>query len=67
MTQAIKAAGDVVQLEAALNKNLSALAGSQHFEETVMSLSAAIHLLSARVGAGGQQVELKQPFRSKAA
>ncbi|MFN0020306.1 MAG: MotA/TolQ/ExbB proton channel family protein [Pirellulaceae bacterium] len=67
MTQAIKAAGDVVQLEAALNKNLSALAGSQHFEETVMSLSAAIHLLSARVGSGGSQIELKQPLRSKAA
>lgn len=67
MAEAIKAAGDVVQLESALNKNLSALAGSQHFEETVMSLSAAIHLLSARVGSGSSQIDLKQPLRSKAA
>lgn len=67
MTRAIKAAGDVVQLESALNKNLSALAGSQHFEETVMSLSAAIHLLSTRVGTASQQVDLRQPPRSKAA
>lgn len=50
MTQAIKAAGDVVQLERALNQNLSALAGSKNFEDTVMSLAAAIHLLSVRLG-----------------
>ena len=50
MTQAIRAAGDVVQLERALNDNLSALAGAKNFEETVMSLAAAIHLLNARLG-----------------
>jgi biopolymer transport protein ExbB/TolQ len=50
MTQAIKAAGDVVQLEAALNNNLSALAGAKNFEDTVMSLAAAIHLLNTRLG-----------------
>jgi biopolymer transport protein ExbB/TolQ len=50
MTQAIRVAGDVVQLERALNDNLSALAGSKNFEDTVMSLSAAIHLLNTRLG-----------------
>ena len=50
MTQAIRAAGDVVQLERALNDNLSALAGAKNFEDTVMSLAAAIHLLNARLG-----------------
>ncbi len=50
MTQAIRAAGDVVQLERALNDNLAALAGSKNFEDTVMSLAAAIHLLTTRLG-----------------
>jgi len=39
-----------VQLERALNDNLSALAGAKNFEDTVMSLSAAIHLLTTRLG-----------------
>jgi biopolymer transport protein ExbB/TolQ/uncharacterized protein YukE len=61
MTQAIRAAGDVVQLERALNDNLSALSGAKNFEDTVMSLSAAIHLLNARLGHApdGQRIELK--------
>ena len=67
MTQAIRAAGEVVQLERALNNNLSALAGAKNFEETVMSLAAAIHLLNARLGrADSPHVELTQP-RSRAA
>ena len=63
MTQAIRAAGDVVQLEQALNDNLSALAGSKNFEDTVMSLSAAIHLLNTRLGklSDAPHVELKSP------
>jgi hypothetical protein len=59
MTQAIKAAGDVVQLERALNQNLSALAGAKNFEDTVMSLSAAIHLLNVRLGKTEPHVDLK--------
>jgi hypothetical protein len=50
LKQVLQATGQVVRLEEALNKNLHALAGAQHFEETVMSLSAAIQLLSARLG-----------------
>jgi hypothetical protein len=40
---------------------LSALAGAQHFEDTVMTLSAAIHLLTTRLGHNPEspQVELK--------
>jgi hypothetical protein len=48
LTDAVKAAGDVVQLEQALNSNLSALAGAKHFEEMVTSLAAAVNLLSAK-------------------
>jgi hypothetical protein len=63
MTQAIRAAGEVTQLERALNQNLSALAGSKNFEDTVMSLAAAIHLLNTRLGKPGEppHVELRAP------
>ena len=50
LSQAIAATGEVMRLERALNDNLSALAGSKNFEDTVMSLSAAIHLLVTRLG-----------------
>ena len=43
-------AHDVLGLENALRKNLDSLAESHHFAETVMSLSAAIHLLNTRLG-----------------
>ena len=49
MLKVVRASGDIVQLEHSLNKNLQALAGSKNFEDTVMSLSAAIHLLSTRL------------------
>ena len=64
MTQAIRAAGDVVQLERALNDNLSALSGAKNFEDTVMSLAAAIHLLNSRLShpADGPRIELKAPL-----
>jgi biopolymer transport protein ExbB/TolQ len=61
MTQAIRASGDVVQLQRALNDNLSALAGAKNFEDTVMSLAAAIHLLTTKLGhvAEPHTIELK--------
>ncbi len=49
LTQALQATGEVISLEKALNQNLRALAGAKNFEDTVMSLSAAIHLLSLRL------------------
>lgn len=50
MSQIVKATGEVVGLEKALNDNLRELSGAKNFEDTVMSLSAAIHLLNARLG-----------------
>jgi biopolymer transport protein ExbB/TolQ len=46
----IEATGQIATLEEALNRNLESLAGAQNFEETLLSLSAAIQLLSARLG-----------------
>lgn len=51
MARIAEATGDVIRLETVLNQNLSVLAGAQHFEDTVMSLAAAIHLLNTRLGA----------------
>ena len=46
---AVEAAGEVTGLEDALNRNLAALAGAKHFEQTVLSLAAAVNMLSARL------------------
>jgi biopolymer transport protein ExbB/TolQ len=48
--RALESADQVVTLQHALNNNLRVLAGAKNFEETVMSLAAAIHLLTARLG-----------------
>lgn len=50
MASAVQATGDVIKLEQALNDNLQSLSGAKNFEDTVMSLSAAIHLLNSRLG-----------------
>jgi len=63
MAQVVKATGEVLGLEKALNENLRALSGAKNFEDTVMSLSAAIHLLNARLGKSPDDVphvELKK-------
>jgi hypothetical protein len=65
-----KATGEVTSLEQALNHNLHALAGAGHFEETVLSLSAAIQLLSAKLSQlpdRPQPVDLRSPLQGKAA
>ncbi len=49
LERAIAAAGDVVRLEDALNRNLNTLAGAKHFEQTVLNLAAVVNLLSARL------------------
>jgi hypothetical protein len=43
----------LVRLQDSLQQNLAALAGAGAFEQAVDSLTAAIHLLSARTSAGG--------------
>lgn len=50
LLQVVGATENLAGLELELNRNLAALAGARHFEETVISLSAAIGLLSARLG-----------------
>jgi len=63
MAQVVKATGEVLGLEKALNENLRALSGAKNFEDTVMSLSAAIHLLNSRLGKSPDdvpQIELKK-------
>jgi hypothetical protein len=47
LTQLLEGEQHLVQLQDALNKNLNALAGSGAFEQSVHSLTAAIHLLTA--------------------
>jgi biopolymer transport protein ExbB/TolQ len=51
MQQVVETTGDVVSLEKALNDNLQHLADTRQFEDVVVSLSAAIQLLSTRLGA----------------
>lgn len=50
LARAVESTDQVGRLQHALNENLGALAGSKNFEETVMSLAAAIHLLNSRLG-----------------
>jgi hypothetical protein len=49
LERAVAAAGEVTRLEDALNRNLTTLAGAKHFEQTVLSLAAAVNMLSARL------------------
>ena len=51
LERTLEATAEVIKLETALNENLNQLAGSKNFEDTVMSLSAAIHLLTTRLEA----------------
>jgi hypothetical protein len=58
MLKVVQATGEVVRMENALNKNLQSLAGAKNFEDTVMSLSAAIHLLNLRLNDDKTRVPL---------
>ena len=69
LQRAVEASGEVTRLEDALNRNLATLAGAKHFEQTVMELSAVIHLLNARlsetpVGAGKPSIQLEPGRRA---
>jgi hypothetical protein len=70
ITRISQATSDVAGLEQTLNDNLTALAGAKHFEETVLSLSAAIQLLSAKLSHlpdRSPTVELRSSWQGKAA
>lgn len=63
----VEAGSQIAQLEQTLNRNLSALAASRNFDETLVALSAAVQLLSARLGqATGdpQPISLGKPRRT---
>tara|TARA_B100000530_G_scaffold111474_1_gene69548 strand:+ start:49 stop:1065 length:1017 start_codon:yes stop_codon:yes gene_type:complete len=51
MHKTVEATSDVIRLETALNNNLRLLSEAGHFEQAVMSLSAAVQLLAARTNA----------------
>jgi len=55
MLQAINATGEVSKVQNALNENLKSLTMMGQFDETIMSLSAAINLLNARLGAEARE------------
>jgi biopolymer transport protein ExbB/TolQ len=61
LLQVVGATENLASLEIELNRNLATLASAGHFEETVISLSAAIGLLSARLGSSSDSphVEFK--------
>lgn len=50
LLRVVESTGQVQTLEETLNRNLQTLSRTNNFEETLVSLSAAIQLLSARVG-----------------
>ncbi|MEZ6108693.1 MAG: MotA/TolQ/ExbB proton channel family protein [Pirellulaceae bacterium] len=52
MERVVKATGDVVQIETALERNFERVASSGQFEEALHNLSAAIHLLNAKLTSG---------------
>ena len=68
MERVLAAVGEVTTLETALNQNLTALAGSKNFADTVVSLSAAIQLLTSRLGVATPSVKLtSKPTHSQMA
>jgi hypothetical protein len=50
LLKVVDATGQIARLESALNENLAAVGKAHSFEEMAISLSAAIQLLSARLG-----------------
>lgn len=50
LLKVVESTSQVQRLEETLNRNLSSLGRTHNFEETLINLSAAIQLLSARVG-----------------
>ncbi len=58
---------NVVHLQAVLHQNLAALASASSFEETLHSLTAAVHLLTARAGQTTQPLGPRLSPQGKAA
>jgi biopolymer transport protein ExbB/TolQ len=61
LLKVVNATGQIKKLEGALNHNLAAVQRAYNFEEMALNLSAAIQLLSARLGhfpIGGRDMEV---------
>ncbi|TWT87606.1 MotA/TolQ/ExbB proton channel family protein [Pseudobythopirellula maris] len=67
LLKVVESTREVRRLEEALNSNLSALSRSQDLEETLLSLSASIQLLSARTGRGASLPGTDNPATHHAA
>jgi hypothetical protein len=70
LNKILSATGEITQLESTLNKNLQTLAATRRFEDTVLSLSAAIQLLSTRTSPlpdPATAVQLRAPAQGRAA
>jgi hypothetical protein len=64
----VAATGEIARLEASLNRNLQTLTETRRFEDTVLSLSAAIQLLSTRSSADlAPAVDLRSTVQGRAA
>lgn len=67
LLKVVESTGQLQQLEEALNRNLDTLGRAHNFEETLLSLSAAIQLLSVRVTGGGGEGRTGNGFSGQAA
>ena len=63
LTQAVQATSEVAGLERALNSNLAALASTKNFEDMVLSLTAAIHLLTTRLSTSSETISFTERAR----
>lgn len=61
LLKVVESTNQVQRLEESLNRNLATLGRGHNFEETLMSLSAAIQLLSARVGGPTEEPAFPSP------
>ncbi|HRF02434.1 MAG TPA: MotA/TolQ/ExbB proton channel family protein [Pirellulaceae bacterium] len=52
LERTVATTGEVIRLQEALERNLDRVAGAGQFEEAILNLSAAIHLLNGRLAGG---------------
>jgi biopolymer transport protein ExbB/TolQ len=67
LQRTLEATGEVTRLEDVLNRNLAALAGTKHFEQTVLSLAAALNVLGVRLAespSGATPIKLEPSRRA---
>jgi len=57
LRQISTATSEISKLEHALNQNLSALAGTRQFDEMLLTLTAALHLLTGRLSTNDEQLK----------